>query len=141
MEAMTPTDQFGCTEARWMSRKPFVYVASPYTKGDPAINTHFQCRTFDELMSGGIVMPYVPLVSHFQHTLFPRHYKDWIEYDLAILHKMDACLRLNAVHEPLGYEVSESSGADGEVDYCRKIGVPVFFDTPSLYEWAAQWKS
>jgi hypothetical protein len=119
--------------------KPFVYVASPYTKGDPAINTHFQCRMFHQLMNDGIVLPYVPLWSHFQHTLFPRKYTDWVEYDLAILHKMDACVRLNASHPELDYFVCESSGADGEVGYCQKIGVPVFYDIEELYKWAETW--
>lgn len=116
--------------------KPFVYIASPYTKGDPAINTHFQCRIFDQLLSSGLVYPYAPLHSHFQHTIYPRGYRDWIDYDIAILHKMDACLRLAATHERLGYEVDESSGADGEVAYCRTIGVPVFHSVDDVYDWA-----
>ncbi len=124
------------TDPKRGPNKPFVYIASPYTKGDPAINTHFQCEVFDRLMSDGIVWPYAPLHSHFQHTLFPRDYRDWIAYDLAILHKMDACLRLEAVCEQVNYRVNESSGADGEVDYCQKIGVPVFFTTADLYAWA-----
>ncbi len=95
--------------------KPFVYIASAYTKGDPAINTNFQCRIFDQLMNDGLVYPYAPLHSHFQHTLFPRKYTDWTEYDLAILHKMDACLRLIATYPPMNYNVAESSGADAEV--------------------------
>ena len=53
--------------------KPIVYIASPYTKGDVSINVHFQCKIFDELMDDGIVFPVVPLWSHFQHTIFPRH--------------------------------------------------------------------
>lgn len=121
-------------------RKPVVYVASPYTKGDPAINTHFQCKMFDELLTDGVVLPVVPLWSHFQHLVFPRHYTDWTNYDLGILHKMDACLRLTARHETLDYCVSDSSGADGEVAYCREIGVPVFFTIPTLYEWARTWQ-
>lgn len=34
-------------------RKPIVYIASPYTGGDVAINTHFQCRVFDQLLEDG----------------------------------------------------------------------------------------
>ncbi len=116
-------------------QKPFVYIASPYTKGDPAINTHFQCQVFDEMMDEGLVWPFIPLLSNFQHTLFPRHYVDWCEYDIAILNKMDACLRLSATNEKLNYHVSESSGADGEVAYCEKIGVPVFYSREELYAW------
>jgi hypothetical protein len=35
-----------------MSR-PTVFIASPYTKGDVAMNTHFQCKIFDQLLRGG----------------------------------------------------------------------------------------
>jgi hypothetical protein len=54
-----------------MIKKPIVYIASAYTKGDPAVNVHFQCKIFDELLGDGVVWPYAPLVSHFQHTVFP----------------------------------------------------------------------
>jgi hypothetical protein len=115
--------------------KPLIYVASPYTKGDAAINTNFQCRIWDQLMDDGRVWPYVPLWSHFQHALFPRPYTDWIEYDNAVIPRMDACLRLNAVCESVNYEVSESSGADNEVKLFESLGKPVFYSIEDLYEW------
>ena len=118
--------------------KPVVYVASPYTKGDPAINTHFQCKVFDQLMTDGIVWPVVPLWTHFQHTLFPRHYQDWIDYDMALLARYDACIRLSASLPHLGYEVIGSSGADNEVAAFRELGKPVFFSVARCYEWANQ---
>lgn len=115
--------------------KPFVYIASPYTKGDPAINAHFQCKVFDELLSDGLVLPYAPLWTHFQHTIFPKPYKIWVDYDLAILPKFDACLRLSSVLEDLGYSVSESSGADGEVKEFERLGKPVFYRKQDLYKY------
>jgi hypothetical protein len=120
--------------------KPVVYIASPYTKGDPAINAHFQCRAFNELMAEGIVWPVAPLWSHFQHTVFPRPYQDWIDYDLALLARYDACLRLDAIVQELNYCVSESSGADGEVKFFQEVGKPVFYHTDHLYEWAIGWE-
>jgi hypothetical protein len=115
--------------------KPVVYIASPYTKGDPAINTHFQMRVFTELMNDGVVWPFIPLVSHFIHSAFPRDYRDWIDYDLALIDRMDACLRLDAVHKPLDYRVAESTGADGEVARFVELGKPVFYDKEALYAW------
>jgi len=115
--------------------KPFVYIASPYTKGDPAINAHFQCKVFDELLSDGIVLPYAPLWTHFQHTVFPKPYKVWVEYDLAILPKFDACLRLTSSLPDLNYSVSESSGADGEVKEFERLGKPVFYSKQDLYDY------
>lgn len=117
--------------------KPVVYVASPYSTGDPAINTHFQCQVFDQLLTDGKVWPVVPLWTHFQHVLFPRPYSDWIEYDKALLRLYDACLRLNATvnRGDLSYSESKSSGADGEVAIFREIKKPVFFSIKDLYSW------
>lgn len=117
--------------------KPWVYIASPYTKGDPAINTRFQCATWDSLVSDGVVWPIAPLWSHFQHIIFPRPYPFWIAYDNAMIDRfdIDACLRLNAVSSVANYCVSESSGADAEVNRFRDRGKPVFYSIAGLYEW------
>lgn len=120
-----------------MENKPWVYIASPYTRGDAAINTRFQMQVFDDLLSDNLVWPLVPLWSHFQHIVYPRPYADWVNYDLALLPRMDACLRLNASYESPGldYEQSESSGADGEVAEFTRLGKPVFYSKGDLYDW------
>lgn len=122
------------------AKKPIVYVASAYTKGDPAVNVHFQCKVFNELMNDGLVWPFIPLFSHFVHTVCPRPYADWIAYDNAFLPLFDACLRLTVTCEAMGkdYIVAESSGADGEVKNFRAQGKPVFFDKESLYVWVKE---
>jgi hypothetical protein len=94
---------------------PIVYIASPYSKGDPAVNTHFQCKIFDRMLSDGKALPIAPLWSHFQHTLFPRPYEDWIKYDKALLKLYDAWLRLTVDVPHMSYSQAQSSGADGEV--------------------------
>lgn len=116
--------------------RPLIYVASPYTKGDPTINTHFQCRVFDRLLTDGIVIPFVPLWSHFQHCILPRHYQDWIDYDLDFIRAagFDACLRLNATNPNLpDYIITESSGADGEVALFDELGKPTYYSIDELY--------
>src|SRR5580658_4333760 len=113
--------------------RPIVYIASPYSKGDPAINTHFQCKVFDRLMNDSVVWPVAPLWSHFQHTTFPRPYKDWMEYDLALIPRYDACLRLNAEFPDLKYSESQSSGADNEVAAFKRMEKPVFYSVEDLY--------
>lgn len=115
--------------------KPTVYIASPYTKGDVAINTFFQCKIFNELLSSGKVLPIAPLWSHFQHTIFPRKYSDWIAYDQALLKLYDCCLRLSATHSDLSYFQHESTGADQEVATFVKMGKPVFYSLEEVYEW------
>lgn len=119
-----------------MKTKPFVYVASPYTRGDCCINTRCQMELFDKMLTDRLVTPYVPLWSHFQHTAFPRPYQDWINYDIEILETggFDACLRVPAINHALGYREEQSSGADGEVQWFLDRGLPVFYDLNSLYE-------
>jgi hypothetical protein len=118
--------------------KPFVYIASAYTKGDPCINARFQCEVFDQLLSSGLVLPYAPLVAHFQHTVFPRAYQDWVQYDLDIIPRFDACLRLIATGPDWYMPVAESSGADGEVRLFKALGKPVFHAIQDLYTWAKE---
>jgi len=118
-------------------RKPIVYIASPYTRGDVAMNTHFQCRIFDELLTDGSVIPIAPLWSHFQHTVIPRPYEDWISYDQSLLHLYDCCVRLTAELPETKYSQSESRGADAEVETFRRLGKPVFHSIKDLMEWVA----
>lgn len=119
-------------------RKPTVYIASPYSKGDPAMNAHFQCKIFDQLLGEGRVLPVAPLWSHFQHILFPRPYKSWIDYDQDMLHLYDCCLRLTASLPNVDYEESLSSGADAEVQTFKELGKLVFFSIQELYCWLDQ---
>lgn len=116
-------------------RKPTVYIASPYTKGDVAMNTHFQCKIFDQLLTESKVLPVAPLWSHFQHLLFPRAYEDWIKYDQEMLVLYDCCLRLNANIPQQNYSESKSTGADSEVATFEKLGKPVFLSIDDLYAW------
>jgi hypothetical protein len=115
--------------------KPTVYIASPYTRGDVAMNTHFQCKVFDQLLTDGKVLPVAPLWSHFQHMLFPRPYEDWIRYDQEMLRLYDCCLRLSATILETNYSMSESTGADLEVETFVRMGKPVFYSISELYEW------
>src|SRR5678810_600261 len=108
-------------------RKPVIYIASPYTGGDVAMNTHFQCKVFDTLLSDGRVVPVAPLWSHFQHTVFPRPYQDWIAYDQSLLHLYDACLRLAVDLPDLDYKQGASAGADAEIATFRQLGRPIFY--------------
>jgi hypothetical protein len=122
-----------------MSGKPWVYIASPYTKGDCAINVRTQMEAFDQLLSLGVV-PIAPLYSHFQHMFLPRPYRDWIDLDLELIQRCDACLRLTASHEYADgttYEQSQSSGADGEVAEFKRLGNPYFYSLQGVVKWLA----
>ncbi len=121
-----------------MTKKPVIYIASAYTKGDVAINVRFQMETFDTLMGIGLVWPVAPLWTHFQHLVFPRPYEDWIAYDNALLPLYDGCLRLVAEYPRMKYTEANSSGADKEVEQFLKAEKPVFYNIRDLHSWARQ---
>ncbi len=98
-----------------------VYIASPYTLGDVAVNVKRQIDVADQLMNLGFA-PFAPLYSHFQHMVHPRPYQDWIKIDLEWVKSCDCILRLEG----------DSSGADGEVEYAKQLGLPVFYDIKVL---------
>ena len=98
-----------------------VYIASPYTLGDVAVNVKIQMDAADILMNEGFA-PFVPLYSHFQHMAHPRPYRDWIILDLEWVKTCDCLLRLPG----------KSSGADGEVRYAKELEKPVFYSIDEL---------
>lgn len=98
-----------------------VYIASPYTIGDIAVNVKRQLDMADELMDLGFA-PFAPLYSHFQHMAHPRPYQDWIDIDLEWVAVCDCVLRLSG----------ESKGADGEVKFAEELGIPVFYSVIEL---------
>ena len=91
-----------------------VYIASPYTIGDVAVNVKRQMDTADQLMDLGYC-PIVPLFTHFQHMHHPRPYEDWMKIDEEKVRRCDVLLRLPG----------ESSGADREMVLARSQGIPV----------------
>lgn len=98
-----------------------VFVASPYTLGDVAVNVRNSIEVGNKLMDAGFA-PFLPLLSHFQHMMFPRAYEDWINVDLEWLKSCDCLLRLPG----------ESKGADGEEALAIKLGIPVYYDLDAL---------
>src|SRR5689334_9793045 len=92
-----------------------VYIAGPYTSPDPCENTNRAIKMADQLLARGFA-PFVPHLSHFWHTVSPKPYQTWIDYDLEWVKRCDCVLRL----------CGESKGADGEVALAESIGIPVF---------------
>ncbi len=99
-----------------------VYIASPYTLGDVAVNVKLQIDTVNELMDEGFA-PFAPLYSHFQHMVHPRPYQDWIDICLEWVGVCDCLLRLGG----------ESKGAEGEIKLANELGLPIFYSTDELY--------
>jgi hypothetical protein len=99
-----------------------VYIASPYTKGDVALNVKRQMECANQLMDLGFA-PFVPLYTHFQHMAYPRPYKEWLEFDKIWVLTCDCLLRLDG----------ESTGADLEVELAKENNIPVFYDISELH--------
>jgi hypothetical protein len=98
-----------------------VYIASPYTKGDVAVNVRNSFLMAEKLREAGY-LPFCPLWTHFWHFLSPHEYTYWTTMDFEWLKVCDILLRLPG----------ESSGADGEVAYMKKLGKPVFYNLEDL---------
>jgi len=98
-----------------------IFISSPYTIGDTGENVRAQIQAANELMDLGFT-PFIPLLSHFQHIVFPRPYQDWIENDLEWLEVCDAVLRLPG----------ESKGADLECERAKELGIPVYYSINNL---------
>lgn len=102
--------------------KKLVYVAGPYALPDPVENTHKAIKAADELIELGFI-PVVPHLSLLWHIVSPKGADFWYAYDLEILRRCDALLRLPG----------ESRGADGEVEFCQKwTCIPVFYSVDEL---------
>jgi len=116
----------GFTQRRYnknMKRKKVVYIASPYTKGDCAVNVRNSIVVADALASSGFI-PRWPLSSHFWHMIIPHPYEFWMELDMAEILHCDILLRLPG----------ESSGADSEVKFASSIAIPVYYSLDELLE-------
>jgi len=107
-----------------------IYIASPYTKGDTALNVKAQIDVADELIDLGFA-PFCPLYSHFQHMMHPRPYEDWIWLDNVWVLACDAVLRLPG----------ESRGADGEVALAKANGIPVAYSIADVCAMSVSYQS
>lgn len=102
----------------------YVYVAGPYTQGDPTENTANAIRAGNALFDLGIY-PYIPHMSHFWHAQHPRDYEDWMDLDFAWLERCDMLFRLP------GY----SPGADREVEHAHRLNIPIFLENGDRMGW------
>lgn len=100
-----------------------VYIASPYTLGDVAVNVRRQMECADALIDLGFA-PFVPLYSHFQHMYSPKNWDVWLEQDLEWVKVCNVLLRLSG----------ESAGADIEVKTAKENNIPVVYSIEELAE-------
>ena len=103
-----------------------IYVAGPYSTGDPVVNTRRAINAGSILLARGFA-PFVPHLSMFWHLCEPQSYETWLAYDFEWVKACDGLLRL----------VGVSSGADREVELALSLDIPVFYSLDSLcaYQW------
>jgi len=92
-----------------------VYIAGPYTGGDPVLNVRAAIKAGDRVAQEGHT-PFVPHLYHFWHLLFPHDYEFWMRLDFDWLPACEALIRLPG----------DSSGADREVSMAKELGLPVY---------------
>ena len=98
-----------------------VYVAGPYAKPDPVINTRNAILAGEEIIKLGY-LPFVPHLTHLWHLVEPHEPDFWYSYDLEWLECCDILLRLPG----------ESWGADREVEFAKEHGIQVIFSITQL---------
>lgn len=108
--------------------KPLVYVAGPYTKPEPVINTNIAVNVANALLETELVTVFIPHLCLLWHAITPKEEQFWIDYDLDVLSHCDALLRIPG----------ESRGADGEVGWCETNNVPVFNHPQEVVDWALE---
>ena len=99
----------------------YIYVAGPYSNGDPVINTRKAIEAGEQLRALGFV-PFIPHLTHLWHLISPHGIDYWYAYDDEWLRKCDALLRLPG----------DSEGADDEVNLTFSLGKSVYFSIDAL---------
>ena len=66
-----------------------VYIASPYTLGpSKEENVRKSMEMGDKLIRLGYV-PFLPLLTHYQHLLYPQSYEMWMKLDFEMVKHHD----------------------------------------------------
>ena len=95
--------------------RPLVYIAGPYTQGDPVLNTREAVRWGEEIEAKDcdVVIPHLTML---WHLVSPAPIERWYARDLALLARCDAIVRFPGL----------SGGADKEVEFARERSIPTF---------------
>lgn len=98
-----------------------VYIAGPYSQGDPVLNVRAAIQAAEAVLAAGH-SPYVPHLTMLWHLVSPHPVADWYAHDLEWLAACDAVLRLPG----------PSVGADAEVKEAERLRLPVVTNVAAL---------
>lgn len=108
-------------------RRQYVYIAGPLSSsGDYTDNIRAAVEAAEYVMEHGGI-PYIPHLCSIWEMMLPHGDKRdfFLPYDFAWLEKCNAVYRLPG----------ESIGADAEVKYAQKLGLPVFYRAQAVAAW------
>ena len=105
--------------------RPWVYIAGPYSQGDPVQNTRRAILVANMIVDYGVV-PIVPHLTMTWDLSFPRPPLFWYEYTLDLLRRCDAIYRIKG----------ESVGADKEWAWAEKNNLTLLRTPEELVNWA-----
>lgn len=97
--------------------RKWIYIAGPYTNPDPVLNTRNAILAGQRMYEAGL-FPVIPHLSLLHHLVIPQPLEFWYNFDLNLLTRCDALLRLPGA----------STGSDKEVDFAEHLSIPVFYD-------------
>ena len=97
-------------------RKKRVYVAGPYTQGDPILNIRKAIQVGEEILNLGHT-PFVPHTNYAWNMLYPHDSQVWYDWDIEWLKVCDVLVRIPG----------DSVGADKEEEIARDLGIPVIY--------------
>lgn len=92
-----------------------LYLAGPYTKPDPIINTNAALRLATKLFERKLFVPHVPHLTLLWHMVTPRPIEFWYALDRQHITRCDAIMRLPG----------ESTGADNEMMWAEGLNLEV----------------
>ncbi len=103
-----------------------VYIAGPmFSSGRLTKNLNDGITMYHLLISAGLA-PYLPHFGVYADTLQPREEAEWLALDKVWLAQCQAMIRLPGV----------SKGADLEEQWCKELGIPVFYYLADLITWS-----
>ena len=89
-----------------------LYIAGPYSKPDPIVNTNAAIEVATILYDRRLFVPHVPHLTLLWHMVTPRTIDWWYALDIEHLSRCDAIVRLPG----------DSDGADREMKEAERLG-------------------